>query len=40
MKKIWILMSRMFGYNQVKENKGKGYITFQKIHVSNQNKRY
>ena len=33
MKKIWILLAKVFGYNQVSENEAKGYITFQKIQV-------
>lgn len=35
MKYIWIFLARFFGYNQVKENKAKGYITFEKINVRN-----
>lgn len=33
MKKLWIFLARFFGYNQVTENKAKGYITFEKIAV-------
>lgn len=34
MKKIWIWISKIW-YNQVTENKAKGYITFTKIRVRN-----
>lgn len=36
MKKIWIWFARFFGYNQVVENKFKGYITFEHIEVEDR----
>lgn len=38
MKNIWIFLARFFGYNQVIEDKTKGYIKFENIAVKEKNK--